>query len=112
MILAEKLWKDGPLFSQAWNFGPLNYEEKPVSQLISKFTNEFKELRINYDKNDNHESENLSLDSNKAKKKLDWKNKFDLEKTISWTIDWYKKFLNDENMKEYSEQQIENFTSL
>ena len=42
----------------------------------------------------------------------DWKNKFDLEKTISWTIDWYKKFLNDEDMREYSDQQIENFTLL
>lgn len=112
ILLTERLWKEDPSFSQAWNFGPTIDEGKPVSYLISKFTNEFKELQINFENSKNYESENLSLDSNKANSELDWKNKLDLETTISYTIDWYKKFLNGIDMKEYSSQQIENFTSL
>ena len=112
LMLAEKLWNEGPLYSQAWNFGPLVDERKPASYLISKFVNEFKELQVNYEENEKYESKNLSLDSNKARNELGWQNKYDLENTVSLTIDWYRKFLDGRDMKEYSFQQIEKFTSL
>ena len=110
LMLAQKLWKEGPEFSQAWNFGPLENEKKTVSYLISKFTEKFKELQIEYEEKEEHESENLSLNSTKTFNELNWKNKVDLEKTVLLTIEWYKKFLEGKNMKEFSFQQIENFT--
>lgn len=112
LMLAEKLWNEGPLYSQAWNFGPLVDERKPVSYIISKFVNEFKELEVNYEESKKYESKNLSLDSNKARNELGWQNKYNLENTVSLTIDWYKEFLEGGDMKEYSFQQIEKFTSL
>jgi CDP-glucose 4,6-dehydratase len=112
LMLSEKLWKEGPSYSQAWNFGPLQNEKKTVSYLISRFTEEFSELKIKHEENKAHESESLTLDSTKARDELGWRNKLDLEKTVSCTVEWYKKFLEGKNMKEFSYQQIENFTSL
>ena len=40
------------------------------------------------------EAEILRLDSNKAKKKLNWKPAMSIEETISNTAQWYRSFYN------------------
>jgi len=112
LMLSERLWNKGDQYSQAWNFGPLQNEKETVSYLISRFTDEFDELKLEYEENNMHETESLTLDSSKARKELGWSNKLNLEETVTWTVDWYKKYFEGENMKEYSFEQIENFTSL
>jgi len=37
LIIAEKLWSDGPKFAEAWNFGP-NEESKSVSWMAEKIS--------------------------------------------------------------------------
>ncbi len=110
LLLAEKLWNDGPSYSQAWNFGPSKEQEKTVSYLISKFTREFSKLKIKYIERVQHESESLMLDSNKARNNLGWTNKLDLESSIRLTVEWYRNYFKGEDMRKYSDQQIENFT--
>jgi len=112
LLLAEKLWNEGSLFSQAWNFGPIKDEKRQVSYIIERFMKEFNELKIHYEENENYESENLRLDSDKANEQLGWKNKYNLDETIELTIEWYKKFFEGSNMKEVSKKHIENFVEL
>ncbi|MGQ0790627.1 MAG: CDP-glucose 4,6-dehydratase [Nitrosopumilaceae archaeon] len=114
LMLIEKLWDDGPLYSGAWNFGPDYNDVKPVlwivdtiSQLLGK--NISWELD---DQNSLHEAKSLLLDCTKAKTKLGWKPKTDLRLALQLVIDWYKKLENKVDVREFTEQQIKYYHSL
>jgi CDP-glucose 4,6-dehydratase len=51
------------------------------------------------------------LNSQKAKKLLKWKPLWNIEKTIKLTADWYRSYLLNEDMKEVTLKQINNFLS-
>ena len=42
-----------------------------------------------------HEAQLLSLDVTKAKFRLNWTSRWDIDKTIEKTVEWYKKYNND-----------------
>jgi len=114
LMLAEKLWDNGLEFSSGWNFGPTNEEGKNVLWILEKF-NEFGTNKITWKKDEmisNYESNYLTLDSQKAIQELNWKSKLSLEESIKLTIEWYQLFLNKEDMKEKSLEQIKNFMKL
>ena len=113
MILAEKLWEEQNKYSEGWNFGPDKNEIKSVSWIIEKF-NEFWKNKIDWtiDKNELHEANNLILNCQKAKTKLGWNPKVDMETTIKWTIEWYERYFDKEDMKKITEEQIEKFHNL
>ena len=54
----------------------------------------------------------LKLDCTKAKKRLGWNTKLDVNETIEWTVNWYKEYFKNSDMKEYTENQIDKFMSL
>ena len=53
----------------------------------------------------------LKLNSNKAKKILNWKCNLSSKDSIKLTIDWYKQFSLKKNILNLSKQQIEYFTT-
>jgi CDP-glucose 4,6-dehydratase len=114
LLLAEKLWKYGPKYAEGWNFGPNNKDIKPVSYIIKKFMQLWKG-DINFRSNQKinlHETNYLKLDCTKAKTKLGWEPKMNLDLALEYTVEWYEKFTQKENIREFSEQQIENFGRL
>ena len=50
------------------------------------------------------EVESLLGDATKAKEKLGWETKLNINEALEWTINWYKKFLENSNMKEYTKK--------
>ena len=111
--LAEKLWDEQTKYSEGWNFGPEKNEVKPVSWIIEKF-NELWKNKINWVVGDNelHEANNLILNCQKAKSKLGWNSKINTETALKWTIEWYEKFFDGKNMREITEEQIVEFQNL
>jgi len=111
ILLAEKMWESGKKFSQGWNFGPTNNDEKPVrwiTEFIKNHTN--KEIKFEIDLSSQpHEEKYLRLDCTKAISELGWKSKMDIEKTLLWTLKWYLAYFDGKNMKEFSEKQINEF---
>lgn len=107
--LAEKLWDD-KTFSESWNFGPDMKEVKPVSWVIEKF-NELWKDKINWEIENGkfHEANNLILNCQKAKTKLQWNSKININTTLKLTIEWYEKYFDNENMRKITEEQIEKF---
>jgi CDP-glucose 4,6-dehydratase len=114
LILAEKMWKEGNEFSGAWNFGPDNEGCKSVKWILEKISKNFDNTWTweNDAKKNPHEASILKLDCNKAKKRLNWKTKLGIDETLEWTINWYKEFLKNSNMKKYTENQINRFVEL
>lgn len=113
LLLIEKLWENGLDYAGAYNFGPTLKETKPVSWIVEKLTkswgNSQWEVASNAEK---HESPHLKLNCTKAKNKLNWEAKVNLELALQWIIDWYKKYEQKNNMRNFTELQIENHNLL
>jgi CDP-glucose 4,6-dehydratase len=113
MLLAEKMWDDKNKYAEGWNFGPDKSEIKPVSWIIERFDEMWK-TQINWEieKINLHEARHLILDCHKAKTKLGWQTKLNIEQALKWTIDWYKKNLDKTDMRKFTEEQITKFSDL
>jgi CDP-glucose 4,6-dehydratase len=111
--LAEKVWDDQTKYSEGWNFGPEKNETKPVSWIIEKF-NELWKNKINWAvvNNELYEANNLILNCQKAKSRLGWNSKMNTETALKWTIEWYAKYFEGENMMKVTEEQIVEFQKL
>ena len=112
LMLVKKMWENGFEYSGPWNFGPDDMKSKKVLEVINFFSENFKELEIEKINDERKETNLLLLDSTKSTTKLNWKPKLDFEQTMTWTIDWYKKYQQNEKMRKVTEEQIELFESL
>jgi len=114
LMLAESLYREGNKFAEAWNFGPNIDQSKPVSFIVDYLTKGWGEgatwkLDEGYHP---HEDLLLALDSSKAKRLLKWHPKLSLKETLDWTIDWYKAYANNEDMRKKTIKQIEKYQNL
>jgi CDP-glucose 4,6-dehydratase len=114
LTLVEKLWSSGSEFSEEWNFGPAEKDEKPVKWIVEKLTHQWsKNIKWDIDNSVNpHEENYLRLNCEKANSKLGWLPKLNLEQGLEWITKWYKQYEKNNNMRDITEQQIEEFQNL
>ena len=114
LVLAEKLWENRKEFASGWNFGPTYDEGKTVSWILEKINQLWdNKLIIKMDdQNFKHESDYLMLNSEKAKRKLQWESRINTDNAIRLIVEWHKGYLQKEDMKKKSLEQIEDFESL
>ena len=112
IVLAEKLWKEGPRFAQAWNFGPNDDQAKPVSWIADYLTSQWSEnSRWELDAAQHpHEDSYLKLDCSKAKSLLNWAPRLNLAQALDWIIEWNKAHQKDQNMRDITERQIARYS--
>jgi CDP-glucose 4,6-dehydratase len=111
MMLAERLYTDGPMFAEAWNFGPDDTDARNVDWITAKFS-ELWGAGFSYsiDKNpQHHEATYLKLDCSKAKAELGWTPKLDIEKALTSTVDWYKTWFRKEDVRKLCLHQMEEY---
>ncbi len=94
-------------FNSSWNFGPRKKESFTVKKLVIKFL-EFsnKKIPIKFKKIGIKETNTLHLNSNKAKKKINWESRWTQELAIKETAEWYKAYFKKKNMYEFTINQI------
>ena len=62
--------------------------------------------------NDNlHEAKYLKLDCSKARQELNWEPAWNLSDSLNAIINWQKKWLSSEKMRDETIKQIEKYTS-
>lgn len=111
LLLAEKLYNSPLDCAQSWNFGPEEHDVKTVGWIV-KYVMDHWPDEVSYTLEEQphlHEARYLKLDCAKAKDLLDWKTRWNLAKGLHETIDWYKAFSNQENMREKTIAQIKSF---
>ena len=95
--LAIKLNRNSKLSGEAFNFGPdKNFK---VIDVFNKM--KFYWPKINWKiKKENKFKENnlLNLNSKKSKKYLKWSTVLDFNKSIKFTVDWYKYYLKNKKI--------------
>ena len=113
LLLAERLYHDGPLFAEGWNFGPAEEDAKPVEWIAREMASLW--TAMNWEKDDAshpHEAHYLKLDCSKARARLGWTPRLPLVDALSWTVQWYKAYDNNADMRRLTEAQIENYNEL
>jgi len=110
LLLAEKLIKSGKKYAEAWNFGPKERDNKEVFQIVKYLSKNIKGSSFEIINSiQPYETKILKLNSNKARTKLKWSNHWDINTTLDKTIEWYKAWQNNQDMKSFSISQIKSY---
>lgn len=109
LMLGAKMYLENK-FDEAWNFGPEQENIVTVKELLETTITAYGkgEWVDVSDKEKLHEATLLSLDITKAKTKLHWHPKLNLQETVKYTVDWYKKYKTD-NVMDLCTNQIRHY---
>jgi len=114
LLLSEKLYTDGPKYSEAWNFGPNDADAKPVSWIVTHLVDLWGEGGTwKIDKGPHaHEAHFLKLDISKARSSLSWEPKLSLTQALDYIVEWNKEFGKGECACDLTLRQIQRYMEL
>jgi len=114
LALAEGLYERKPGLEDAWNFGPDDADPPTVAAVAET-------LLSGWDPPGRwtqagaigpHEARLLKVDSSKAKLRLGWRPRLDIQAALAWTVAWYSGFKQGEDVREMTLKQIERYCAL
>lgn len=113
LVLAENLYNHGQEHAGAWNFGPKDEDCKPVNWILDQMVKTWGAgASWELDQNNNpHEAGFLKLDCSKAKQKLHWEPKWNLEYTLTLIVNWHQAWADGKNMNELCLKEIKNYSN-
>lgn len=113
MLLAKKLYGGESELSGAWNFGPENDRDHPVSEVVEKITSCLGGRCVVVPDGGKHEAAVLRLDIAKAKNVLGWTPALFWADAMTRTLEWYKEFYeNRGGIVGKTDRQIKDFFNL
>lgn len=96
MLLAEKIYNNPKEYCEGWNFGPdINsaVSVKEVAEGIADLYGVKDAVKIK-ENSVLHEANLLFLDTTKARVKLGWSGKLNINEALKLTVHWYKNYKN------------------
>jgi CDP-glucose 4,6-dehydratase len=115
LLLLMKLYKKQRPDGISFNFGPNKSNNKSVNDVINlinkDFNNSVKVIQKKSSSKSYYESKILMLNSEKSKKILKWKSKYNLEQSIKLTSLWFKELISKKNkdILKVTQNQIRNY---
>jgi CDP-glucose 4,6-dehydratase len=114
LTLAEHLYRNGRDYSESWNFGPPESNARSVEWLVEYL------LSLcgapgswqQDERSQPHEDIQLTLDSSKARLRLDWRAHLELRTALEWVVEWIRAFQGGSDMRDVSEAQIRRFMNV
>ena len=112
MLLAKKQWEHPTEFCEGWNFGPESESVSTVWEVATELIKNYGkgELKDSSDPNAVHEAKLLMLDITKAKTKLGWKPRMNMQQCMDLVADWYKRY-RSVNVYQLCVEEIEKFVN-
>lgn len=113
LILAERLCGGGD-YAQAWNFGPGEEDAKPVSHVVERLSAIWGGGASWHTSSapQPHESTYLKVDPSKARARLGWTARLNVDLALAWTAEWYKRQLAGEDARELCLEQIRQYEAM
>lgn len=114
MLLAQKLLEEPARLSSSFNFGPGEPDGWPVERIASKLV-EMWDDGASWTRDavpSLHEHHTLMLDCSRARKELGWRSHLRIETTLDWTLNWYREWKQNKNMKQETMAQIARYEQL
>ena len=114
LLLAERLFTDGQLYAEGWNFGPSDEDARTVQWIVEYLCDRWGSgaswaLQSG---NHPHEASFLKLDISKARQQLQWSPRWSLETALNYITDWHKSWLNGDDMRACCLGQIKQYGSV
>lgn len=111
LLVAQKLYEEGPAFGEAWNFGPCQQDAKSVQWIVEELTRAWGQgAAWELDgAAQPHEAGCLKLDTAKAASRLLWTPRWDLASTLQRIVDWYRDFQKNTNLRQATLAQIRDY---
>ena len=111
LTLAVALVQNPTKYSGSWNFGPEGDAARSVlglaEAIVDRWGSGTIEVRTSAD--DPHEAGLLHLNCDKAHQVLGWNPRWNFERTVTETMDWYRAVLSGESVSKISGEQIEKY---
>lgn len=94
MILAKLMWENPTEYCEGWNFGPEAEGVSTVWEVASEVIKNYGsgELKDSSDSDAVHEANLLMLNINKAKSRLGWYPRMNMQQCMKLVVDWYKRY--------------------
>jgi CDP-glucose 4,6-dehydratase len=111
LALAQKLCDDGPAFAEGWNFGPDDRDARPVEWIVRRFCEAWGPGgSYEIDRGDHpHEAHFLKLDCSKARLRLGWSPRWNLEQAVDRVVEWTRAYRENGDLHEACLRQIEQY---
>lgn len=111
--LAERAHAGETGIADAWNFGPDEAGTRTVGEIIEGFATACAPhrpvIRFGAATPQVHEATLLKLDTSKARARLAWRPRLDLDATLALTAEWYRGYLEGADLRALSERQLEHY---
>ncbi len=110
MLLAQLMWDNPTEYCEGWNFGPEVEGVSTVWEVASEVIKNYGsgELKDSSDPNAVHEANLLMLNINKAKSRLGWYPRMNMQQCMELVVDWYKRY-QTEDVYELCVEEINKF---
>ena len=110
MLLAQLMWDNPTEYCEGWNFGPEAEGVSTVWEVASEVVRNYAsgELKDSSDPNAVHEANLLMLNINKAKSRLGWYPRMNIQQCMELVVDWYKRY-QTEDVYELCVEEIKKF---
>jgi CDP-glucose 4,6-dehydratase len=111
LLLGNRLYENPKKYYGAWNFGPPSSQARTVLDVAEHIVSRYGSGSIVTDKNSpkHHEASLLQLNCDKANQYLGWYPRWEVEKTLNMTSDWYQHVDDGVGAKEVTEQQLREY---
>lgn len=113
LLLGQKMMENPINYCEGWNFGPNLDAIVNVWEVAEKIVKNYGKgnLKDISDPNALHEAKLLLLDITKSRFELGWKPTLTIDESIELTVEWYKRYINEDVYKLCIEQ-INKFSEL
>ncbi|MDA9321674.1 CDP-glucose 4,6-dehydratase [Gammaproteobacteria bacterium] len=111
ILLAQKLFENPLKYSDSWNFGPGSQEPRNVGEVAQKIVDQYGKgsILLGAVPSDFHEANLLQLNCDRAHHILGWKPRWDVEKTLNITAEWYRLVDSGSSMQEVTNTHINDY---
>jgi len=111
LLLAAQLHCYPQEAAGAWNFGPSTGEVRTVSEVANTIIRHLGCGTVEIDNSGSHQHEAnlLQLNCDKAHQLLQWHSRWHVEKTLIATAEWYRSWLDGEDMEHMTRSQIHDY---
>lgn len=108
LLVGANLMLNPSKFNGAWNFGPPASQVRTVLEVATTVIEHLEAGRVNIELGENslYEAKLLQLNCDRASQLLGWSTRWDIEKTLGRTANWYKAFHAGKPASEITDAQI------
>ena len=105
LLLGKKLLENKKEFAEAFNFAPDTNQNIEVIQTLGILQKNWNKVAFNISDETQklHEASILKLDNSKSINILKWRPVWNIEETLRLTIDWYREYLDNQNVITYEQ---------